>query len=119
MPFCNSLFSGDRTASAAQLRSVLDNIFGAEFLKQNSAGAELGLKEERRRVQNLLKVLKGNYTFYYQKCLNHEPKAASCNTGGDGTWASRRSPQQRHASPRADGVAVQADALTAEAADAP
>merc|ERR1719265_1198611 len=83
MPYCNALFSGDRTASAAQLRSVLDKTFGAEYLKQNEAGAELGLKEERKRVQTLLRVLKGNYSFYYQKCLNHEPKAASCNTGAN------------------------------------
>lgn len=83
MPFCNALFSGDCTASAKQLREVLDKTFGAEYLKQNEAGAELGLQEERKRVQSLLKVLKGNYSFYYQKCLNHEPKAATCNTGAN------------------------------------
>jgi len=83
MPYCNALFSGDRTASAAQLRKVLDETFGAEFLKQNEAGSELGEKEERKRVQALLKVLKGNYSFYYQKCLTHEPQAASCNPGAN------------------------------------
>lgn len=81
LPYCNSLFSGSRTASGSELRRALDKTFGAIFLKQHAHVEGRSVEEERNSVRALLSALKSNFSFYYQKCLAHEQGSESCDTG--------------------------------------
>lgn len=80
VPSCGAIFSGVRqTASNSQLRSTLEKVFGAEFLDEHTYRQSWSVKEQRTHVQAVLTELKKQYTFYYQKCLAHEPEIASCD----------------------------------------
>jgi len=79
IPYCDSLYSGQRTASGQELRSMLDSTFGVGFVKQHTLNPSWDVAEQRQHVQSLLWALKSNFSFYYQKCLKHEAGDDTCS----------------------------------------
>lgn len=85
IPYCDSLFSGVRTASGKELRKMLDDTFGATFLQQHKFDSKATAEDHRRHVQELLTALKSNFSFYYQKCLRHESGDETCSASAAST----------------------------------
>jgi len=82
IPYCDSLFRGDRSDSGEQLRQMLHTTFGAAFLRERRFASNMTAADQRRNVQSLLSALKDNYVFYRRECLTHEAGDDKCSVGG-------------------------------------
>eukprot|EP00747_Dinoflagellata_sp_TGD_P077194 gnl/TRDRNA2_/TRDRNA2_159480_c0_seq3.p1 gnl/TRDRNA2_/TRDRNA2_159480_c0~~gnl/TRDRNA2_/TRDRNA2_159480_c0_seq3.p1 ORF type:complete len:532 (+),score=113.68 gnl/TRDRNA2_/TRDRNA2_159480_c0_seq3:85-1680(+) len=78
-PTCDALLSGRQTATGDELRRSLYTAFGESFIEEHRFNPSWNASEQKKHVQALLTKMKATYSFYYQKCLAHQPGAENCD----------------------------------------